>query len=133
MSIKKAIKNMISLDHTMKQKRKEIRELKAKYEEYKKICMEFMKEKKIDAVDVGTHEIIYSENNVTATLSKTFILTACNKYFVENNITNDDELAKKIVDHIWTCKQVTGKKKCKIKLKQKKNKSPKQKISIIED
>ena len=75
------IKEWIEIDDMLKQKQKEIKELKGKKKIFTETLLEIMKKNEIDCFDINSGKIVYCKTKSKASINKKNLLESLEKYF----------------------------------------------------
>lgn len=92
------VKDWITLDDKIKQKQKEIREMKSVKKQATETLVETMKNNEIDCFELGAgNKLIYTKNKSKKPLSKKHLLESLSRYF-QGNTDQATQLSKFIMN-----------------------------------
>tara|TARA_B100000927_G_scaffold285572_1_gene275839 strand:+ start:157 stop:510 length:354 start_codon:yes stop_codon:yes gene_type:complete len=89
------VREWVTIETKMKEKQREVREMRSRKKELTGLLVDVMKDNDIDSFNITNGSIVYKESKVRAPLSKKHLLTALSDYF-----KTDPSLSKELTDHI---------------------------------
>ncbi len=93
------IKNWVSIDKDIKDLQKQIKEKKNKQKNITTNLIEIMKNNDIDCFDINNGKLLYKENKIKSSLSKTFILNSLNSFFKDDTNINTLDITNHILNN----------------------------------
>ena len=115
--IKALLKEFISTHVEIREAAKKIKLLRDRFKEIKESIGVFMKEKKLDVLDIGEFDICYKNQKYSHSLSKDFLVKTAADFMKNNKLSDDEKIGVKFVEFLWGKKKEEGKEKDRISVR----------------